>query len=202
MGDSYFVKPLLSQPHFEGVVRSPLTLPKMGLGSPPGLLKIHSAIAGVKTPHIEAFFISLERSWSVDVQNGLAWAIWTYAAQVMVERRVRNRPDSGACRWSATHRWKALEESYNFGLDLVLIRIQGEKLWAPKVPRVQTRTVSGLHFGSSGKKNHLDASAAESCREYYMGEGGGFPRVRAVVSQVSPRSPVVCPNTKSVQNEF
>jgi hypothetical protein len=26
---------LVSQPHFEGVVRSPLTLPKMGLGSPP-----------------------------------------------------------------------------------------------------------------------------------------------------------------------
>jgi hypothetical protein len=24
-----------------------------------------------------------------------------------------------------------------------------------------------------------------------MGEGGGFPRVRAMVSQVSPRSPVV-----------
>jgi hypothetical protein len=24
----------MSQPHFEGVVRSPLTLPKMGLGSP------------------------------------------------------------------------------------------------------------------------------------------------------------------------
>jgi hypothetical protein len=29
-----------------------------------------------------------------------------------------------------------------------------------------------------------------------MEEGGGFPRVRAVVSQVSPRLPVVCPNTK------
>jgi len=29
-----------------------------------------------------------------------------------------------------------------------------------------------------------------------MGEGGGFPRVRAVVSQVSPRLPVVCPSTK------
>jgi len=28
------------------------------------------------------------------------------------------------------------------------------------------------------------------------GEGGGFPRVWAVVSQVSPRSPVACPNTK------
>jgi hypothetical protein len=30
---------VMSQPHFEGVVMSPLTLPKMGLGSPPGLPK-------------------------------------------------------------------------------------------------------------------------------------------------------------------
>jgi hypothetical protein len=29
-----------------------------------------------------------------------------------------------------------------------------------------------------------------------------FPRVRAMVSQVSPRSLVACPNTESVQNEF
>jgi hypothetical protein len=36
----------------------------------------------------------------------------------------------------------------------------------------------------------------ERHREYYMGEGGGFPRVRAVVSFVSPKSPVACPNTK------
>jgi len=31
--------------------------------------------------------------------------------------------------------------------------------------------------------------------------GGGFPRVRAVVSQVSPRSPAACPNTKWMQND-
>jgi len=54
-------------------------------------------------------------------------------------------------------------------------------------PGSPNRTVLGLHFESPKKKNHLDASAAESCREYYMGEGGGFPQVRAVVSQVSPR---------------
>jgi hypothetical protein len=36
------------------------------------------------------------------------------------------------------------------------------------------------------------------CREYYMWEGGGFPRVRAVVSHVNPRSLVACPNTKNV----
>jgi hypothetical protein len=58
------------------------------------------------------------------------------------------------------------------------------------------------HFESPGEKCHSDASTMERHREYYMGEGGGFPQVRAVVSQVSPRLPVACPNTKSVQNEF
>jgi len=29
-----------------------------------------------------------------------------------------------------------------------------------------------------------------------MGEGGDFPQVRAVVSQVSPKLPVACPSTK------
>jgi len=29
-----------------------------------------------------------------------------------------------------------------------------------------------------------------------MGEGGGFPRVRAVVNLVSPELPMACPNTK------
>jgi len=40
--------------------------------------------------------------------------------------------------------------------------------------------------------------AAERRKEYYMGEGGGFPRVRAVVSLVCPELPVACPNTKGV----
>jgi len=67
---------------------------------------------------------------------------------------------------------------------------------------VQIGTISGLHFGSPGKKNHLDVSPMESYREDYMGEGGGFPWVRVVVSQVSPRLPMACPNTKMMQNEF
>jgi hypothetical protein len=52
----------MSQPHFEGSVRSSLTLPKMGLGSPSGLPKIQSTIARVKTPCIEMFFTLLESS--------------------------------------------------------------------------------------------------------------------------------------------
>jgi hypothetical protein len=49
---------------------------------------------------------------------------------------------------------------------------------------------------------HLDVASVENYRKYYKGEGGGFPRVRAVVSQMSPRLPVACTNTKKVQNEF
>jgi hypothetical protein len=116
--------------------------------------------------------------------------------------KVKNRPKSDVNRWSATWRWKALKEGYKFGLDLVPIGGQGEKLESPKVPGVQIGTVSGLHFGSPRKKCHLDVASAGERREYYMAEGGGFPRVRAVVSQVNPRLPVACLNTKRMQNEF
>jgi hypothetical protein len=49
-----------------------LTLPKWGLGSPLKLPKLQSSIEGVKTPHIEVFFISLEKYQNVNVENGLA----------------------------------------------------------------------------------------------------------------------------------
>jgi hypothetical protein len=40
--------------------------------------------------------------------------------------KVENRPLPNVASRSATRCWKALDESYNFGLDLVLIRVQGE----------------------------------------------------------------------------
>jgi hypothetical protein len=67
-----------------------LTLPKWGLGSPSGLPKLQISIAKVKTPCLEAFFISLENYRSVDVENGLTSAIWTSIAQVMAKRRARS----------------------------------------------------------------------------------------------------------------
>jgi hypothetical protein len=55
-----------------------------------------------------------------------------------------------------------------------------------KTPNRDTfETISGLQLGSPGKKSHLDVTSAESCKEYYKGEGGHFPRVRAVVCHVS-----------------
>jgi hypothetical protein len=37
----------------------------------------------------------------------------------------------------------------------------------------------------------------EKHRKYFMGEGGGFFRVRVMVNLVNPELPVACPNTKS-----
>ncbi len=51
-------------------------------------------------------------------------------------------------------------------------------------PGTVSETISGLQLGSPGKKSHLDVASAERRKEYYMGEGGGFPRVRAVVCLV------------------
>jgi hypothetical protein len=116
--------------------------------------------------------------------------------------KVRNRPDSDLCRRRATWRWKTLEESYKIALDFIPIEGLSKKLWMPKVPGIQPGIILGLLLGSPGEKCHSDVTPAGSCREYYMGEGSGFPRVRAVVSEVSPRSPMTCPNTKMVQNEF
>ncbi len=61
---------------------------------------------------------------------------------------------------------------------------------------VQTGTILGFLLGSPETKNHSDVGATEKHREYYMGEGGGFPRARAVVSLVNLESPVACLSTK------
>jgi len=53
--------------------------------------------------------------------------------------KVGNRPLLNVCRWSAMRRWKALKESYNFGLDLIPIRGRSQELWVSKVSGVQLR---------------------------------------------------------------
>jgi hypothetical protein len=70
------------------------TFPKLGLGSLLELPKFQSSIIGVKTPCIRVFFISLENYQSVDVENGLAWAIWTSTTQVMAKRRAKSQTAS------------------------------------------------------------------------------------------------------------
>jgi hypothetical protein len=167
-------------------------------------VKLQSLIIGVKTPRIGVFFISSKmgshgpfghlhhKLWQKEKGQESNWQFDSWPL------KVGNQPDPGACRWSATHRWKALEESYEFASNLIPIRSLSKKLWVHKVIGVQTETVSGLLFGSPKTKSHSDVGAAERHRKYYMGEGGGFPRIWAVVSLVIPKLLVACPSTKGV----
>ncbi len=111
--------------------------------------------------------------------------------------KVGNRPNFLACRWLATYCWKALDEGYNFALDLMSIESLHTKLWDPKVAGVAMLPISGLSFGSPGTKCHLDVCLMERHKVYYKGEGGGFPQVRTMMSLMSSSLPVVHLNTKN-----
>jgi hypothetical protein len=100
------------------------------------------------------------------------------------------------CRWCAKYRWKVLDEGYNFSLNFI------SKLWASKVAGVSISgisisRISGLQLGSPGTKWHLGAGLVAKHKEYYKGEGGGFPQVRAMVNFMSLCLFVACPCTKS-----
>jgi hypothetical protein len=129
-----------------------------------GLLKLQRAIAKVKTPFLEDFFISLESYWSVDVQNGFAWPIWTFATQVMARRKAGNQignltPDHGklgidslACRRRATRRWRPLDKDYIFGSDLVPIGGLHRKYSPIKLRDSEPWRFQDSHLGVSGQK--------------------------------------------------
>jgi hypothetical protein len=150
----------MSQPHFGLSLRMKLTLPKVGTWSPLGLPKTQSSIVRVKTPRIEVFFISMERSWSVYVQNGLVWAI----GHLQPKLWAKEGPGVKLAVWLPTTKsrkstssrhlqkecdralessqrelqlwFKPLEESYNFGSDLIPIGGRNQEIWVPKVPGV------------------------------------------------------------------
>jgi hypothetical protein len=69
-------------------------LEKVRIWSPSGLPNVQSSTARPKTPCIEVFLVSLERSWSVDIENGLTLVIWTFVAQVMGKRRAGSQTDN------------------------------------------------------------------------------------------------------------
>jgi hypothetical protein len=111
---------------------------------------------------------------------------------------VGNRFDSLACRWRATYCWEALNKGYNFALNITLIKGLHTKLWASKVMGVPILGISRLPLGSLKTKWHLGASNVARHKEYYKGEDGGFPQVRAMVSLVSLCLHVAHPCTKGV----
>jgi hypothetical protein len=120
-------------------------------------------------------------------------SIWQFNIRPL---KVNKHPNFLAFRWRAIYCWKALNEGYNFILNIIAIRGLHAKLWAPKVAGISTLGILGLPFGT---KCHLGVGPMARHKVYYKGEGGGFPQVRAVVSLVSPSLPVAHPNIKSAQ---
>jgi hypothetical protein len=139
-------------------VRIKLTLLELGIWSPSGLPNLYSSTArgkntlpwGVlsiigkilkcrcpKWPHISHLDIcSPSYGQKKGRESNCQFDSRPFDSRPL---KVRNRPAPDV-RWgSATWRWKALEENYKFGSDLVPIGGQGEKLSCPKVPGVQNR---------------------------------------------------------------
>jgi hypothetical protein len=112
--------------------------------------------------------------------------------------KVKSRLYFIVCRWCATYHWRALDEGYNFSLDLTSIWGLHTKLWASKVVEVLILKISGFQLGSPKTKWHLGVGHMARHREYCKGEGGGFPQVQAVVSLVNPCLPMARSCTKNV----
>jgi hypothetical protein len=57
--------------------------------------------------------------------------------------------------------------------------------------------ISRLLIWESQEKWHVSVASRVNHKEYYKGEGGGFPQIRAMLSFVNPCMLVVRPFTKS-----
>jgi hypothetical protein len=77
----------MSHPYFGQVWGWSPTLGKSGIWSPSGLPNVQSSTTRGKPRCIGVFLVLLERSWNIDIENALALAIQTSAAQVMGKRK-------------------------------------------------------------------------------------------------------------------
>jgi hypothetical protein len=59
------------------------------------------------------------------------------------------------------YRWKVLDESNNFALNLISIRCLQKKSLAPKATGVLSLRISGLPLGSLRTKCHLNVALVE-----------------------------------------
>jgi len=69
-----------------------------------------------------------------------------------------------------TYLWKALDEGYNFALDLISIISLHAKLWDPKVMGIPTLEIFRFPFGSPKTKWHLGVGPVARHKVYYKGE--------------------------------
>jgi hypothetical protein len=147
--------PLVLQPHSGLSVKVKPTLPKVELGVLRDSRKLRARVEGQNASHwgflgvigkvLKCRCLNWPRIGHLDICSPSygqkkGWeSNWQFDSRPL---KVGNRPLPDVCSGSATRSWKALDKSYNFGLNLVPIRARREKLWFPKVPGVQIGTIS------------------------------------------------------------
>jgi hypothetical protein len=110
--------------------------------------------------------------------------------------KVGNRPNPSVCRWSATHRWKALNKGYNFSLDLIAIGGLQRKLCALTIAKVPTVGISGLPFGSPRTKKPFGCGPCGELQSILYGGRWWFPPNPGCGESCESRVARGCPSTK------
>jgi hypothetical protein len=161
----------LSQPHFEASVRMRLTPKSENLESSGTLATSELDCKGQNTLPWGILY-TLERVQNVDVENGLAWAIRTSAAQVMVERKAESQINS------------LTPDHKKSGIDLIPL-CAGEvqhtvgKLLRRAISLLQTSFQSKVWIGS-----YELPKSRESKLGQFWDSSFGIPRIKAIWMRV------------------
>jgi hypothetical protein len=186
----------VSQPHFGQVWRRSPTLGKVGDLESSGTPECseldskrkntsHWSVLGVIGKVLKRKYRKWPRIGHLDICSPSygqkkGWeSNWQFDSRPL---KVGNRPLPNIRFECATWRWKDLDEGYNFGSQSdSAVGSYGRSKF-----RESRRDNFGTPFWESREFVPFGCSLHGELREYYMGEGGGFPRVRAVVSLVCP----------------
>jgi hypothetical protein len=156
----------LSQPHFGQVWGWSPTLPKLGTlesSGTPECLEFdnkaqntsHWGVLGVIGKVLKRRYRKWPRISHLEIcspsygQKKGRESNWQFDSRPL---KVENRPLPDLRIESARCRWKDLDEGYNFGLDLIAIRLFSRELWARKVPGLQPGQFRDSNLGVPGKR--------------------------------------------------
>jgi hypothetical protein len=104
----------------------------------------------------------------------------------------QSRQALGECDKALESSWGELPDWFRPRPD----RRSGREVMMAQSPGSLNRDSFETPLWESRDKEPLGCGRGGATQRILYGEGGGFPRARAVMNQVSPRSPVACPNTK------
>jgi hypothetical protein len=125
--------------------------------------------------------------------SGVKLAVWLLT--IKSQESSSSRHPIWECDMTLKISWQGLQLWFRPCCDRTL----QSRVMAVQSYGTPTGTILGLHFGSPKNLCHLDVASTTSCREYYMGESGGFLSLDRDESCVS-KCPWLVPTPKGVPN--